>query len=56
MIKEQEAGLLTAELCRKHGQSDSTFFFKQTKPRGRYKKAQDSAVAPMITALGPVTL
>ena len=26
MIKEQEAGLLTAELCRKHGLSPATFY------------------------------
>ena len=26
MIKEQETGLPTAELCRKHGQSPATFY------------------------------
>ena len=32
MIKEQEAGLPTAELCRKHGLSPATFY----KLKGRY--------------------
>ena len=32
MIKEQEAGLPTAELCRKHGLSPATFY----KLKGKY--------------------
>ena len=31
MIKEQEAGLPTAELCRKHGLSPATFYKLKTK-------------------------
>ena len=32
MIKEQEAGLATAEVIRKHGLSPATFY----KPKGKY--------------------
>ena len=34
MIKEQEAGLPTAELCRKHGLSPATFYKLQAKYGG----------------------
>jgi putative transposase len=34
MIKEQEAGLLTAELCRKHGLSPATFYKLKAKYGG----------------------
>ena len=34
MIKEQEAGLPTAELCRKHGLSPATFYKVKTKYGG----------------------
>jgi len=34
MIKEQEAGLPTAELCRKHGLSPATFYKLKTKYGG----------------------
>ena len=34
MIKEQEAGLPTAELCRKHGLSPATFYKMKAKYGG----------------------
>ena len=34
MIKEQEAGLPTAELCRKHGLSPATFYKLKAKDGG----------------------
>jgi putative transposase len=34
MIKEQEAGLPTADLCRKHGLSPATFYKLKTKYGG----------------------
>ena len=34
MIKEQEAGLPTAELCRKHGMSPATFYKLKAKYGG----------------------
>jgi putative transposase len=34
MIKEQEAGLPTAELCRKHGRSPATFYKLKAKYGG----------------------
>jgi putative transposase len=34
MIKEQEAGLPTAELCRKHGLSPATFYKLKAKEGG----------------------
>ena len=34
MIKEQEAGLPTSELCRKHGLSPATFYKLQAKYGG----------------------
>ena len=34
MIKEQEAGLLTAELCRTHGLSPATFYKLKAKSGG----------------------
>ena len=48
MIKEQEAGLPTAELCRKHGLSPATFYKLKAKYGGmdlsdakRLKQLQD---------------
>ena len=34
MIKEQESGIPTAELCRKHGVSDATFYKYKAKYGG----------------------
>ena len=43
MIKEQEAGMPTAEVCRKHGLSQGTFYKYKTK----YGGMEVSAVAKM---------
>ena len=34
MIKEQEAGMPTADVCRKHGLSQGTFYIVQISIRG----------------------
>ena len=41
MIKEQEAGLATAEVCRKHGLSPATFY----KLKGKYGGLEVSEAA-----------
>ena len=53
MIKEQEAGMPTAELCRRHGLSPSTFYKLKAKYGGmevseaaRLKAAQDGNTKP----------
>ncbi len=43
MIKEQEAGMPTAELCRKHGLSQGTFY----KYKSKYGGMEVSDVARM---------
>ena len=45
MIKEQEAGLPTSELCRKHGLSPSTFY----KLKAKYGGMEVSDVAKLRT-------
>ena len=42
MIKEQEAGMPTAELCRRHGLSPSTFY----KLKAKYGGMEVSEAAP----------
>lgn len=44
MIKEQEAGLPTAELCRKHGLSPATFYKLKAKYGGIAPTARRSHV------------
>lgn len=36
MIKEQESGLPTKEVCRKHGISEASFYKYKSKYGGRY--------------------
>lgn len=43
MIKEQEAGMATAEVCRKHGLSQGTFY----KYKSRYGGMEVSDVAKL---------
>ena len=57
MIKEQEAGLPTAELCRKHGLSPATFYKLKVKYGGmdlsdakRLKQLEDENSKPRCTA------
>ncbi|TCM73358.1 transposase [Rhodovulum steppense] len=45
MIKEQEAGLPTSELCRKHGLSPATFYKLKAKYGGM--DLSDAGLAPV---------
>ena len=45
MIKEQEAGMATAEVCRKHGVSQGTFY----KYKSKYGGMEVSEVAKLRT-------
>ena len=53
MIKEQEAGMPTAELCRKHGLSPATFY----KLKARYggMDLSDAKLKRLLAGLPPYT-
>lgn len=50
MIKEQEAGIPTAEVCRKHGRSTATFYTLKAKYGGmEVSEAAMSVVRDFVT-------
>jgi putative transposase len=46
ILKEQEAGMATADVCRKHGVSSATFY----KWKARYGGLEGEPCAPLVRA------